>query len=177
MPEAKLPSSAAIARLNDVTEDEARSALERCCGARRWVDAMLAARPFASARSLLDRAESIWLGLEPSDYLEAFAHHPEIGENLDELRRRFGATADLSQAEQAGAASASEAVLSALQRQNRAYRERFGHVFIVCASGKSAEAMLALLEQRLENAPATELHIAAAEQAQITRLRLEKLPS
>jgi 2-oxo-4-hydroxy-4-carboxy-5-ureidoimidazoline decarboxylase len=177
MREPTLPSSAALARLNGLSEEEARSTLERCCGARRWVQAMLAARPFASPSALLTRAESVWLGLEAADYLEAFSHHPEIGANLGELRRKFAGTAALSAAEQASALGASEAVLSALAQQNRAYKERFGHVFIVCASGKSAEAMLAMLEQRLENEAATELRIAAAEQAKITRLRLEKLPA
>src|SRR6187399_2596778 len=142
MPEATLPSAAALVRLNGLGEDEARTALERCCGARRWVEGMLAARPFATPQALVQRAESVWLGLEPSDYLEAFAHHPEIGANLSELKRKFAGTADLSAAEQAGAAGASEAVLLALSHQNRAYRERFGHAFIVCATGKSAEAML-----------------------------------
>jgi len=176
MPEATLPSAAALAHLNGLPEAEARAALERCCGARRWVEGMLAGRPFATPRALVERAESVWLELEASDYLEAFAHHPEIGANLSELKRKFAGTADLSAAEQAGAASASEAVLVALQRQNRAYRERFGHAFIVCATGKSAETMLALLEQRIENSAAEELRVAAAEQAKITRLRLEKLP-
>ncbi|HYJ11238.1 MAG TPA: 2-oxo-4-hydroxy-4-carboxy-5-ureidoimidazoline decarboxylase, partial [Polyangiaceae bacterium] len=113
--------------------------------------------------------------LAATDFLEAFSHHPEIGANLDELGRKFAATAELSLAEQAGAANASAATLSALRSQNHAYRTRFGYSFIVCASGKTASEMLELLNGRLNNAPEVELGIAAAEQAKITHLRLEKL--
>ncbi len=165
-----------MARLNALPEPEARLALERCCGAARWVQGMLAGRPYESAQALLRRADAVWSTLGANDYLEAFSHHPEIGAGVAELRQKFAATAELSQREQAGAAGASDATLHALGRQNRAYRERFGYLFIVCASGKSAHEMLALLEARLDHAPEAELAIAAAEQAKITRLRLEQLP-
>jgi 2-oxo-4-hydroxy-4-carboxy-5-ureidoimidazoline decarboxylase len=161
-------------RLNALPELEARELLTRCCGATRWVDAMLSARPFASTAALHAEADAAWARLEARDYLEAFSHHPEIGADLDELRRRFTGTAALSRGEQAGAASASAATLLALREQNREYRERFGYSFIVCATGKTADEMLALLRGRLQNAPAEELTIAAAEQAKITHLRLEK---
>ena len=177
MTELLAPSAAAVERLNQLSEPGARSALTRCCGAARWVEGMLAARPFASPSALLARADAVWSALEAADFLEAFSHHPEIGADLAELRRRFAGTATLSEAEQAGAASASEATLLALREQNRAYRERFGYSFIVCATGKSAAEMLAILQQRLANAPAAELELAAAEQAKITRLRLEKIDS
>ena len=177
MPDPVLPDVAALGRLNRLPELEARQALARCCGAARWVSAMLAARPFESVGSLLSEADAIWSGLQPSDYLEAFAHHPEIGADLNELRRKFAGTADLSQSEQAGASSASETTLVALREHNRAYRERFGYAFIVCATGKSADEMLTNLQQRLARAPELELVTAAAEQAKITRLRLEKLCS
>jgi len=94
---------------------------------------------------------------------------------LDELRKKFAGTAALSQAEQAGAFGASEETLLALREKNRSYRERFGYSFIVCATGKTAAQMLALLEARLGNEAQTELAVAAAEQAKITRLRLEKV--
>jgi 2-oxo-4-hydroxy-4-carboxy-5-ureidoimidazoline decarboxylase len=107
--------------------------------------------------------------------LEAFSHHPEIGADSNELRRRFAGTADLAQNEQAGASGASDETLQALRELNRAYRERFGYSFIVCATGKSAAQMLAILQQRLGSTPQDELVTAAAEQAQITHLRLEKI--
>jgi 2-oxo-4-hydroxy-4-carboxy-5-ureidoimidazoline decarboxylase len=161
--------------LNALDPDAAAAALRRCCGAERWVQQLLSARPFVSTAALQERALRIWNGLGAQDYLEAFSHHPQIGENLDELRKRFAATHTLSAREQAGVNGADESTLLALRAGNRSYRERFGHIFIVCATGKSASEMLALLQQRLDNEPAAELAIAAAEQAKITRLRLDGL--
>lgn len=175
MPEPDAPSAETVERLNRLAPADARGVLARCCGASRWVEGMLAARPFASASALFARAEAVWSALEPRDYLEAFSHHPEIGQSLDELRRRFAGTATLSEAEQAGAKDASEQTLVALAQGNRAYRERFGYTFIVCATGKSAAEMLAILRERLASEPELELRAAAAEQAKITRLRLEKI--
>ena len=163
--------------LNGLSREAATEALTRCCGATRWVQGMLARRPFASHTAMFAAAVEIWAQLGPEDYREAFAHHPEIGSNLDELRQKFAKTATWSQAEQSAALSASEATLLALRDGNRAYRERFGFSFIVCATGKSAEEMLSLLQARLKHAPDLELSIAAAEQAKITHLRLEKLES
>ncbi len=164
-----------MARLDSLPEAEARQLLERCCGASRWVEAMLSARPFASASALLSRADEAWSQLKKEDYLEAFSHHPEIGADLDELRQKYASTAELALGEQAGAVSASEATLLAIRSGNRVYRERFGYSFIVCATGKSAAEMLELLEQRLGNSAHTEVSVAAAEQAKITRLRLQKI--
>lgn len=164
-----------LVRLNKASKRDARTQLERCCGASRWVSVMLALRPFGSREELFERAAAIWQSLDREDFLEAFSHHPEIGMDIDELRKKFAGTAELSSAEQSGAAGASDAVLQALREKNEAYRERFGYTFIVCASGKSADEILALLEARLQNAEDQELVIAAEEQLKITRLRLEKL--
>jgi 2-oxo-4-hydroxy-4-carboxy-5-ureidoimidazoline decarboxylase len=177
MAEPQAPDVEAVARLNRLSDAEARHALERCCGAARWVDGMLASRPFASPSALLSRADAVWSELEAPDFLEAFSHHPAIGAELGELRRRFAGTAALSESEQAGASGASEATLLRLAEQNRVYRERFGYTFIVCATGKTAQEMLEILEQRLPGTPDAELRLAAAEQAKITRLRLEKICS
>ena len=162
-------------RLNVLPLEAASAALRRCCGAGRWVEAMLAQRPFASRSALLATAAEVWANLGPADYLEAFAHHPEIGANLESLRDKFAGTADWSGAEQSGAANASEATLLALRDGNATYRARFGYSFIVCATGKTAEEMLGLLRARIDHSPEQELAVAATEQAQITRLRLEKL--
>jgi 2-oxo-4-hydroxy-4-carboxy-5-ureidoimidazoline decarboxylase len=161
--------------LNALSLAEATEALTRCCGAGRWVEGMLARRPFASRAELFRAAEEAWAQLGAEDYFEAFAHHPEIGANATELRLKFGSTADWASAEQSGAVGASEATLLALQAGNAAYRARFGYSFIVCATGKSAQQMLELLRARLNNTAEAELVIAAAEQAKITHLRLEKL--
>ncbi|MCA9540980.1 MAG: allantoicase [Myxococcales bacterium] len=164
-----------VAHLNGLSADEARAALTRCCGARRFVEGLLAARPFASRTHLFGDAERVWWHLGDADWLEAFGHHPRIGADVEALRAKFAATADWSAGEQAGVASADEAVLQALADGNRAYEARFGYIFIVCATGKSAAEMLALLRARLDADPPAELRVAAGEQARITRLRLEKL--
>jgi 2-oxo-4-hydroxy-4-carboxy-5-ureidoimidazoline decarboxylase len=169
------PSRAALDWLNALPPNDARLVLQRCCGAVRWVEAMLQRRPFPSPAALFEQADVVWRELAATDFLEAFSHHPEIGASLDELRRKFAATAELSLGEQAGTASASEATLAALRSENQAYRTRFGYSFIVCATGKTASEMLELLQVRLRNAPEVELEVAAGEQAKITRLRLEKL--
>jgi len=163
--------------LNARSAEEARAALTRCCGSARWVEAMLARRPFSSPAALHREAEDIWAGLGRDDQLEAFAHHPAIAAGDAELRARAGAAADWSKQEQSGAAGADAATLAALRARNIEYRQRFGFVFLVCATGKSAAEMLALVEERLKNDPDTELRVAAAEQAKITRLRLERLGS
>lgn len=168
--------SSSIAQwLNDLPPDQAHTALQRCCGSSRWVQDMLARRPFTDDAHVFAAAEQVWSQVEPTDVLEALSHHPEIGADLDALRARFASTASWSSDEQAGAAEADEATLLALRDLNRRYKERFGHIFVVCATGKTAAQMLALLRERIDNEPDPELQIAAAEQAKITRLRLEKL--
>ncbi len=112
--------------------------------------------------------------MERVDILEAFSHHPRIGD-VDSLRKKFATTADWATSEQSGAQAASEAVLRDLAQGNRDYEARFGHIFIVCATGKSAAEMLALLRARIDHAPDVELRIAAAEQEKIAHLRLDKL--
>jgi 2-oxo-4-hydroxy-4-carboxy-5-ureidoimidazoline decarboxylase len=161
-------------RLDLASADEARRLLTTCCGSRRWVDRMLARRPFGSRVELLTAARDEWNALDSPDWREAFAHHPRIGDR-DALAARFPATHELAAHEQAGIADATAGVLDALAEGNRRYEEKFGYIFIVCATGKSADEMLALLEARLPNDEATELRIAAAEQAKITELRLQKL--
>ncbi len=159
-------------RLDLANPVEAPTLLTTCCGSTRWVERMLARRPFGSRDALLDAARHEWWALGPDDWRDAFSHHPKIGDG-DTLRTRFAATRDLSEKEQAGVTGASEAVLDALAEGNRAYEEKFGYIFIVCATGKSAEEMLALLRERLPNEPEKEIRIAAQEQAKITAIRLD----
>jgi 2-oxo-4-hydroxy-4-carboxy-5-ureidoimidazoline decarboxylase len=135
---------------------------------------MAASRPFADAAAMLEAAERGFRELGHEDWREAFASHPQIGD-LDSLRARFASTAAFSVREQSGVVDASETTLAALARGNQAYREKFGYIFIVCASGKTADEMLGLLQKRLENGPDQEIVIAAAEQAAITRIRLRGL--
>lgn len=163
------------AYLDALSVEAARAALFRCCGATRWVEGMLTRRPFGSLERLLAAARGAWSDLGREDYLEAFSHHPAIGGNLAALRARDAAAATLSGAEQSGVSQASEATLVELSAGNVAYQARFGHVFLVCATGKSAAEMLALLQARLPNDAETELRIAAGELAKITEIRLGKL--
>jgi len=163
------------ALLNTQSSEAARALLERCCGAARWVDGMLAQRPYASTDALYTQAERCFAELTEDEYLQAFSHHPRIGEDLAALRQRFASTAALASQEQAGTALASESTLLALHEANRAYRARFGFTFIIFAPGKSADQMLEALQQRLANTRTQELVTAVGEQAKITRLRLEKL--
>jgi 2-oxo-4-hydroxy-4-carboxy-5-ureidoimidazoline decarboxylase len=174
--------------LNASTASEARAALARCCGASRWVEGMLARRPFASTAALYADAEAVWGALGREDFLEAFAHHPRIGARAGDVASPVAspgadaraaaalqATAAWASQEQARVSEADAGTQQALRAANEAYLDRFGYIFIVCATGKSASEMLALLRARLPNEPAYELAVAAGEQARITRLRLAKL--
>jgi 2-oxo-4-hydroxy-4-carboxy-5-ureidoimidazoline decarboxylase len=158
-------------RLDDLPEEEARDLLRACCGSSRWIERVLRRRPFGSLDALLAAAREEWFALQEADWREAFGHHPMIGDR-DALRRRFAATRHLSTREQAGVETASDEVLDALARGNRAYLEKFGYIFIVCATGRSAGEMLALLQARIQHDPDTEIRIAAEEHARITDLRL-----
>ena len=161
--------------LNQAPDHALDALLTRCCGARRWVIGMRALRPFASEGALLEAADAVWGVLDERDYLEAFAQHPRIGEDIAQLRARFGDTAGWASGEQAAVRDADDDVLHALREANAAYQARFGYIFIVCAQGKTAAEMLSLLRARLRNDPERELGVAAAEQAAITKLRLRKL--
>jgi 2-oxo-4-hydroxy-4-carboxy-5-ureidoimidazoline decarboxylase len=163
-------------KLDAMSASEARAALARCCGARRWVDGMVALRPFRSDAGLFATAEAVWSEMGRDDILDAFSHHPRIGADVEKLREKFASTASWSEGEQSGVSGASDETLLALRDANVRYEEKFGFLFIVCATGKSAEEMLAILRGRLANDdPERELRVAAAEQAKITRIRLEKL--
>ena len=164
-----------VLRLNELEERAAHDALLRCCGSEKWVRKVLAARPFRDEAHLFDVADRAWADTGPNDWREAMTHHPRIGEQA--LREKFGATAGWSTQEQKGVAGADEEVLAQLAAGNREYEEKFGFIFLVCATGKTAAQMLELLRARLPHDRDTELKVAAAEQAKITRLRLQKLLS
>ena len=152
--------------LNRLDADDAVRELRRCCGSTRWAQLMAAARPFANEAAMIDCADVIWWSLDAPDWLEAFSAHPRIG---------GPATTRWSAQEQSGMAGAAAAVSDRLASGNRDYEARFGYIFIICATGKSAAEMLEALEQRLGNAPDRELRVIAEEQRKITRLRVAKL--
>ena len=163
-----------LARLNALDATDAERELLKCCGSTAWARRMAAQRPFGDTQELLSAADDIWRSLDANDWLEAFAAHPKIG-GKRAAREQDAQAQSWSEQEQSGAREAGQATLDELAEANRAYEERFGHIFIVCATGKTAGEMLALLRARLSNDAATELRNAAEEQRKITRLRLEKL--
>ena len=153
--------------LNGFSTEDATQALRRCCASKRWVSAMADLRPFEDRAAVHSAAEETWGSLEEADWLEAFRAHPRIG--AVGLRERW------SRAEQAGVAGASEDVLQALDAINGEYENRFGFIFLICASGLTADAMLEALQARLTGSRDEELRIAASEHAKITALRLDRL--
>jgi OHCU decarboxylase len=163
-----------LKQINAWTEDEARESFKRCCGSTRWSEEMVRRRPYESEPALLETALRTWWGLSQADWLEAFAAHPRIGD-MEALRARFAATADWTSREQAGAVVASADVLRELADLNGRYEARFGYIFIVCATGKTAEEMLELLRRRLSSDAESEIKVAAGEQIKITRIRLERI--
>lgn len=156
-----------LPELNGLPEDKAAAELLHCCGSTAWATQVACARPFDNIERLCDEAERIWWKLDAAEWLAAFRAHPRIGE------RRVAAR--WSAQEQSGINTASTSTAEALAQANDRYLARFGYIFIVCATGKSAEEMLSILEARLRNEPGDELRIAASEQSKITRLRLDKL--
>lgn len=163
-----------LARLNALDAAEAERELLKCCGSMKWAHSLAARRPFGDARELLAAADDVWWELDERDWLEAFGAHPKIG-GKRAAREQDAQAQTWSEQEQSGARDAEQNTLDELAGANRAYEEKFGHIFIVCATGKTAGEMLALLRARQTNDAATELRNAAAEQRKITHLRLEKL--
>jgi 2-oxo-4-hydroxy-4-carboxy-5-ureidoimidazoline decarboxylase len=164
--------NAVLRAWNSAVESSARDTMIACCGAQRWATGMVAARPFHDVLELSEAADRIWATMQEVDWLEAFACHPRIGG-----RKAPHATAQSvawSRQEQSSAAVATEGVLAELAAGNALYERRFGFTYIVCATGKGADEMLAILQRRLENDKATELREAAEQQRQILQIRLGK---
>ncbi|MFN2637355.1 MAG: 2-oxo-4-hydroxy-4-carboxy-5-ureidoimidazoline decarboxylase [Gemmatimonadaceae bacterium] len=167
-------STLSVAELDTMPESKASEVLQACCGATRWVSEMVRRRPFGTRDSVLFAADEVWRSLEPSDWLEAFSHHPRIGDRISASSHADRGSAWAS-TEQSRVARSGQGVREALAAANREYEQRFGHIYIVFATGKSAEEMLALARERLRNDPDVELGVAAEEQRKIMRLRLDKL--
>jgi OHCU decarboxylase len=147
---------------------EAQERLFSCFASRKWAQLVAEGWPYPDLESLLGAADRAWAELEPSDWAEALAGHPRIGE-------RGGSSPAASEREQSGVRLAAGRTLDALAAENRLYEARFGHVFLIAAAGKSAEEILAALRERMENDPVTEARVAAEEQRKIARLRLREL--
>ncbi|MFS8085071.1 MAG: 2-oxo-4-hydroxy-4-carboxy-5-ureidoimidazoline decarboxylase, partial [Acidobacteriota bacterium] len=163
----------ALDQLNALSSDQAEAEFLKCCGSTRWARSMTSVRPFISVNDLLAKAENVWWSLAEADWLEAFRAHPKIGESKAAATQSEQARSWSAQ-EQSGVLDAVDETKAALATGNQEYERRFGFIYIVCATGKSSEEMLTILNARLQNDSQTELRNAAEEQSKITRLRLEK---
>jgi allantoicase len=163
-----------LAWLNSLPAEEAVDELRQCCGSKRWAGQMAAARPFENLADLIKQAHEIWWSLDSDDWLEAFRSHPKIGEKKT-VETVSAQAAQWSSNEQASVTTASSETTGELAKLNRTYEQRFGYIFIICATGKTSGEMLAALRERLGHSEAQELPLAAAEQSKITELRLKKL--
>jgi len=174
VPEISADSANGLQRLNELPRAQALKAFQDCCGSRKWAAAMVEYRPFRTESELFDAADKVWNDLKPAAWLAAFRHHPPIGGKKAKSKQSSKASG-WSAKEQAAAQAASSETLAALAHENRLYSRKFGYVFLICATGKSSDEVLAALRQRLPNARELEMKTAAEEQRKITRLRLEKL--
>lgn len=158
-----------LADFNNLNKEQAATHLFACCGSQKWSSLMMHHFPFVSEKQLVDASASIWYDeCSEADWRESFAHHPKIGD-VKSLTEKFAGK------EQAGVAVASAKTIAELAQANTDYENKFGFIFIVCATGKSATEMLALLQDRLQNTTEEELHIAMGEQQKISIIRFKKL--
>jgi OHCU decarboxylase len=157
--------SESLARFNALPREEAELCLLGCCGSRAWASAIAARRPYADLPDVMETGDAVWNRLAPSDWLEAFAAHPRLGES-------GGQAPGSSQKEQSRIIGAGDGTLDLLAEANRRYEARFGRVFLISAAGRDAADVLSALRLRMSNDPETELNVAAEEQRKITRLRL-----
>ena len=160
-----------INAINNLTADDLRVRLQSCCHCSAWAERVVVSAPFSTAGKLMECCATEWLRATEEEILEAFSGHPQIGD-MNALRNKYASTAS---AEQGQVTNADETVLLALREQNQVYLEKFGFIFIICATGKSASQMLALLKARINNSPDEELANGAREQGEIMNLRLSTL--
>ncbi len=162
-----------LARWNALPSGEAAAEILSCCGSRAWAANLAAGRPFVDEQNLFAAADECWQNLPEADWLEAFRSHPRIGEQHAQ-KKTTAVSAAWSRSEQSQMKEADAAILLRMREGHREYEERFGRIFIVCASGKQPAEMLSILEGRLTNNPAQELLESAAQQQQIMQIRLRK---
>ena len=162
-----------IADYDHLEASEKRFLLTQCCGSQKWVDKMIGLPPAEDLIDLFEEAEEMWYECNEDDWKEAFTHHPMIGD-IDSLRKKFS-NDQFAAKEQASINDSSEKTLQALAEGNHVYQQKFGYIFIVFATGKSAEEMLDLLNSRLNNDPEEEIKVAMEEQNKITQNRLQNL--
>ncbi len=163
-----------LQELNALNKTQLEEVLGKCCGSSQWVQKISSLFPFADEACLLEAAATTWYACKENDWLEAFTHHPKIGD-MASLKQKFLATADWAAGEQAAVKHSPDKVLKDLSHANILYEEKFGYIFIVCATGKTADEMLQLLTTRLYNNSEDEIQMAMEEQHKITAIRIKKL--
>jgi 2-oxo-4-hydroxy-4-carboxy-5-ureidoimidazoline decarboxylase len=163
-----------ISSLNELKSEAAHFAFMQCCTANAWVERMVEGMPFSSVENLVTQADINWQGLTEADYLQAFEGHPKIGD-VSSLREKYRSTEKIAAGEQSGVNTATETTLNALKKLNDDYQEKYGFIFIVCATGKTASQMLEILSQRIVNERSDEIINAAEEQRKILQIRIEKM--
>ncbi len=163
-----------LVKLNSLSQDQAEAVFLKCCSSPEYCKALARSMPFLSEEELLSKVENIWWEMDQDHWLEAFKGHPKIGD-INSLRKKYETTKNWCSTEQAGVDDASESILRELQKLNESYEKKFGFIFIVCATGKSASQMLNILKARIDNDHSVELKNAATEQLKITKIRLDKL--
>ena len=163
-----------LTELNKLSADDAEATFEQCCAATRWMQGMADARPYQSVEHLKEAAHKVWSRLGEDDFLQAFEAHPMIGD-VNSLREKYSNTKAIAAGEQSSVDEATDEVIAELAKLNHEYFDIFGFIFIVCATGKTAAEMLALLKARIDNDRADEVQNAAVEQAKITAIRIDKM--
>jgi 2-oxo-4-hydroxy-4-carboxy-5-ureidoimidazoline decarboxylase len=161
-------------RWNALDTESAVQEILPCCGSRAWAERLAARRPFTDVKQLSEESDKIWAALPEQDWRQAFDSHPRIGQQHARAAtaESLAWSSEEQRAAMSPAGSREDAAKLALADGNRQYEERFGRIFIVCASGKSAAAILEILNARMQNTAADELLEAAEQQRQITQLRL-----
>ena len=165
-----------LEEFNKQNREKAEQDLFKCCGSKAWVKKTMEIFPFNSVEDLKISSDRNWFSCKKEDWLEAFSHHPKIG-NQSGADKKHSSTEEWAKEEQSAVKDAGQIILSELEKANQSYENKFGFIFIVCATGKTANEMLKLLNERLNNEPDKELHIAINEQNKITHLRIDKLLS
>jgi len=166
-------TSVGIAQLNQYDAQQAFKWFSQACAAENWCQKMVENRPYANLNAMVTHAQTAWDSMAKSDFLQAFEAHPMIGD-VNSLKAKFASTQQMAAHEQDGASNANDTTLQALHDLNHQYLAQNGFIFIICATGLSAETMLSALQSRIHNTREQEIAIAAAEQIKITLIRLEK---
>ena len=163
-----------LSEFNKQNPDKSKEDLFKCCGSTSWVNKLMKHFPFVSIADLKIHSDQVWFSCQKNDWLEAFSHHPKIGDKTD-ANKNLSSTSEWASQEQSAVKDAGQNILSDLSIGNQLYEKKFGYIYIICATGKTAGEMLDILTDRLRNSPEEELLIAINEQNKITHLRIDKL--